>query len=99
MQSLYATTVLMQGLDAHSTFRALDAGAKQGNPLIGPIAERRPAFIALKGAISVATIRAARDLSKQNKLAAALTLIGINSAYGALIANNYRVVSRIKEQR
>lgn len=99
MQSLYATTIVVQGLDAHSTFRAIDAGGKEGNPLVGSLAERRPAFLALKGAISTATIYAARDLSKRHKVAAVLTLIGINSAYAALIANNYRVVAHMKAQQ
>lgn len=99
MQSLYATTIVVQGLDAHSTFRALDAGGKEGNPLIGSLAERRPAFIALKGAISTGTIYAARDLSKRHKVAAVLTLIGINSAYAALIANNYRVVAQMRARQ
>ena len=30
MSSLYVSTALMQGLDVHSTLKALDAGAAEG---------------------------------------------------------------------
>lgn len=99
MQSLYATTIVVQGLDGHSTFRALDAGGKEGNPLIGPLAEHRPAFLALKAGIAATAIYLARDTSKTHKVRAALTLIAINSAYLALIANNYRVAAVMRRSR
>lgn len=96
MQSLYATTILMQGLDAHSTFRAIDAGARQTNPLVAPLAGYRPAFIAFKGVVAVALIHKARDLSRRHKWVSVLTLTGINSASAVLIAQNYHVAGRMQ---
>ena len=34
LTSLYIGNVALQALDAHSTFRALDAGHAEGNPLM-----------------------------------------------------------------
>src|SRR5262245_19250327 len=46
MLSSYVVTAAVQGLDAHSTFKALDAGAIETNPLLTPLANNRKAFIA-----------------------------------------------------
>jgi hypothetical protein len=91
MVSLYATTATMQALDAHSTIRALDNGAVEANPIMGGIANNRAALIATKAAVAAGTIYAAHNVAKKNKLAAALTLIGINSAYALIAHHNYRV--------
>jgi hypothetical protein len=91
MWSLYVTTAAVQGLDAHSTFRAIDTGAVERNPLLGSIADHRPAFVALKAGIATATIYAGHHLSRRHKGAA---LVGINVAYGALVARNYRIATR-----
>ena len=96
MQSLYATTIAIQGLDAHSTFRALQAGGNEGNPLLGPLAASRPAFLALKVGIAATLIYSGRDLSRGHKIGAVLALAGINSVYAALIRNNYRVGTHMR---
>jgi hypothetical protein len=96
MQSLYAVTAGVQVLDAHSTFRALDAGGLEGNPLVGSLAERRPAFVAFKVGVAAALIYSARSMSKSHKVRAAITLALINGAYVALIHNNYRVAQRMR---
>jgi hypothetical protein len=99
MQSLYAATVVVQGLDTHSTFRALDAGGQEGNPFIGKLAEHRPAFLLFKAGIAASAIYLGRDMSKGHKVRAAITLIAINSAYLALVANNYRVAASMQRRR
>ena len=94
MLSLYATTAIVQGLDAHSTFRAIDAGAVERNPLLGSIADHRPAFIALKAGIAVAAIYAGHSLSRKRRVVAIVALVGIDVVYGSLVARNYRVANR-----
>jgi hypothetical protein len=91
MQSLYATTVVVQGLDAQSTFKALDAGAVESNSLVKPLASNRPAFVALKVGMSAAFIYAGHDLSKRHKIGAILALGLVNSVYTAIALHNYHV--------
>jgi hypothetical protein len=91
MLSLYASTAIMQSLDVHSTLSALDAGAVEGNPLMGGIVGNRGAFIATKMAVAAGTIFAAKEVAKHNKLAAVVTLIAINSTYAYVVNHNYKV--------
>ncbi len=79
----------MQGLDAASTFRALDAGAVETNPLVSWVTPSRPGFVALKMGIATAAIYSAHELSRRHKVRAVIALVAINSAYAALAAHNY----------
>jgi hypothetical protein len=94
--SLYVATAVMQGLDVHSTLRALDRGATEANPLMAGVTGNRAAFIATKAAVATATIFAARHMAKRNKVAAALTLVAINAAYIMVARHNYRVASSLR---
>jgi hypothetical protein len=91
LRSLYATTAVLQALDIHSTMLALDRGAIEANPLMAGVTKNRAAFIATKAAVATGTILAARRLSKRNKVAAIVTLVAINTAYGFIVQHNYKV--------
>jgi hypothetical protein len=89
--SLYASTAVLQALDVHSTLRGLNRGAVELNPLMRDLVKNRPAFIATKALVGTGTILAARELGKRNKVAAVVALVALNSMYGAVVRNNYRV--------
>ena len=72
MWSLYASTIAVQELDAVSTFRALDAGAVETNPLVSWATPSRPGFVALKMGIASAAIYSAHELSRRHKVRAVL---------------------------
>ena len=91
MQSLYVTTVTVQGLDAQSTFKALGAGGAESNSLVKPIVSNHPAFVALKLTMATAFIYAGHDLSTRHKIGAIIALTVVNSVYTAMAINNYRV--------
>ena len=91
MQSLYATTVVAQGLDIHSTFKVLDAGGKETNPIMAPLTKHRAAFIAAKVGITAALIYATHAISKNHKVYGAIALIVANSVVAGIAAHNYRV--------
>ena len=93
MSSLYASTALMQGLDVHSTLKALDAGAVEGNPLMTGVTKNKAAFIAMKAGIAAGTIFAAHKASKKNRAAAIISLVAINSVYAMVVNHNYKVAS------
>ena len=98
MLSSYAVTAVVQGLDAHSTFKALNAGAVETNPLLTPLANNRRAFIALKVAIAAALIYEGHGTSKQHKIRAVLILAAIDGAYIALARHNDQV-ARVMNRR
>jgi len=91
IRSLYVTTGVVQALDAHSTFKALDAGAEETNPMVRSFASNKGAFVALKAGMTVGIIYAGHHLYKKNKVAGVLALVGVNVAYGLIVAHNYDV--------
>ena len=91
LNSLYASTAVMQALDVHSTLRAFKAGAVEANPLMADIARNRGAFVAVKAAVATSTILAARQIAKRSKVAAVVTMVAVNSAYAMIVRHNYNV--------
>ena len=96
MTSLYATTALVQGLDAHSTLKAISVGATERNPIMSFLTSHPPVFVALKAGAAAGLIVAGRRLAKHNKVHAAIALIAIDSAYAFIVAHNYRVAARLR---
>ena len=96
MNSLYASTAVMQALDVHSTLSALNSGGVEANPMMSGLTRNKAAFIAVKAAVATSTILATRQLAKRNKVAAVVTLVAINTAYAFVASNNYRVANSLK---
>lgn len=94
MTSLYATTATMQLLDVDSTMKSMNRGAIESNPLMSGLVSNRAAFLATKAGVAAATIYAASRIAKNNKVAAALTLVALNSAYAMIVRNNYSIAHR-----
>ena len=94
LSSLYATTAVMQMLDVDSTMKSLRRGAIETNPLMSGLVSNRAAFAATKAGIAAATIYAAHHIAKDNKVAAVITLVAINSAYAMIVKNNYAIANR-----
>jgi hypothetical protein len=90
---LYVSLAGLQALDITSTRRALDAGASEANPFMAPFAASALALTVLKAGVTGATIFASERLWKKNRKAALLTMIGLNAAYGAIVARNYRIAA------
>ena len=96
MLGLYATTVVMQGLDAQSTFAGLKSGGVEANGTMGGITKSRVGFYAVKAAVATGTILAARHIAKRNKVAAIVMLVAVNSAYALVAVHNYKVAGRVR---
>jgi hypothetical protein len=96
MTSLYATTALVQGLDAHSTLKAIHVGATERNPMMSFLTSHPPVFVALKTGAAAGLIVAGRKLAKHSKLKAAIALIAIDSTYAVIVAHNYKVAARLR---
>ena len=96
MMSLYAFSAVVQGLDAHSTFKALDVGAVEQNPFFGDIGRHRPVFVAFKVCVTAAVVYAASGMAHKSKLRAALALAAVDSAYLAIAHHNYQVARTMR---
>jgi hypothetical protein len=94
--TLYASTAIMQALDVHSTFKGLERGASEANPIMGGLVKNRPLFIVTKSLVGAGTIMAARQVAKKNKIAAVATLIGLNAMYGYVVNHNYALARRLQ---
>lgn len=91
LSTLYVSYAALQALDAASTFRALDNGAVEANPLLKGVASNRGAMLAVKAGTTAATLYLTERLWKKNRTAAIALMVCANSAYAAIVAHNYRV--------
>jgi len=91
ISSLYVSFVALQALDAHSTIRALDHGARESNPMIAPFAHNTAALIALKAGTTAGVIYMTDRLRRHNRVASIVIMAAANSAYATIVARNYRI--------
>ena len=86
---LYVMQFTLNGLDVHSTLRALDAGHREGNPLFESGSAKK--MVGAKLASSAVSVLLAEKLWKKNRVAAVLMMAGVNAGLTAVVANNYRL--------
>lgn len=96
LSSLYGSFVALQALDAHSTLLAVDRGAVEANPLIGGLASRPAALIAMKAGTAAGVIYMTERVRRHNRIAAMVLMLASNSAYATLVARNYRIAERLR---
>ena len=93
---LFASYVVLQALDVHSTLTVLDAGGVEQNMFMNPFVGKPAAFIAFKAGLTAATLLAADRLSRHNRAASYVLMAALNSAYVAVVAHNYRVAAQLR---
>jgi Domain of unknown function (DUF5658) len=89
---LYASFAALQAVDMHSTWRALDQGAVEGNPLLMNVAGNKAALFAVKAGGTAAVIGVSEALWKKNRTAAILFMISANAGMTWVVEHNYRAV-------
>ncbi len=89
--ALYGGLIVLQGLDVHSTLRAIDAGYYEQNPLMRWSVSHPAAFISMKAAASAATIYVAEKIRKRHPRRAMLFMTAVNSAYALIVVHNYNM--------
>jgi hypothetical protein len=89
---LYISFAGLQLVDAHSTSRALDRGAVEGNPLMKGFAGNQASLLAVKAAGAAVAIYASEQMWKTNRTAAIVFMIATNSAMAWVVQHNYRAV-------
>ncbi len=92
---LYVSYAVLNGLDGHSTLRAIDGGASEGNPLMAPFARHPAAMAAVKAGMVAATILGVERLRKKHPVAAVVFMAAATSLYAVVAAHNYRLAHRL----
>lgn len=92
---LYVGFAGLNAYDAYSTTAAINAGAREHNPLVVSFADNRAAMWAMKGGVTAGSIFFAERLWKKNRKAAAISMMVISNSMMAIVAaNNARVLGR-----
>ena len=94
--ALQATTIAAQALDIHSTFKALDHGAVEANPLMSGLVQNKAAFIGVKAGLTAGFMLATHKMAKRNKVGAILTAAAVNSVYLVVAHHNYKVARSLQ---
>ena len=90
-RALIISFAAFQALDAHSTFKALDAGAREANPAIAGLADNRAAMMAVKAGTAVAGALFLEKMGKRHPKRAIIAGALMNSVYALVVTHNYRV--------
>ena len=97
LPALYAGQIVLQGYDAYSTLAALNAGAREANPVMKGLVKNPAVFVALKGGVATMSILAAERLWKQDRrVAAIMSMVISNSVMAMVAANNASVLHRLR---
>lgn len=75
-------------IDLVTTFYSLDKGARELNPIARTFIDNRPLAIVIKGGLSLTVLYGLRQVKKQNRTAAYLTLGILNGFYSYVATNN-----------
>ena len=95
MDGLYTALELsylaLNTIDLVTTFYSLDNGAKELNPIAKSFIHNKPLAVAVKGGLTLGVLWGLRQVKKQDKTAAYITLSLLNGLYGFVATNNIRV--------
>jgi hypothetical protein len=94
----FGTTCLVQMYDAHTTVKAIRAGAREVNPILAPFSERPMAIVAVDLARATAINFAVRSIARRNRAAAIAIGAAINSAYLFVGIHNNSVANQMRAQ-
>ena len=89
---LYASFVALQVVDMHSTWRALDHGSVEANPLLSGVAGNKAVLFTAKAAGTAAVIAVSERLRKKSPTAALVSMIAANSGMTWVVQHNYHAV-------
>ena len=93
MVPMYVGFATLQGLDYHTTTRALSTGVgREGNPVMGKVVNNKGAFLAVKAASTAGVILIGEKLWKKNRAGAIVFMAVANGVMASVVAHNYTVL-------
>jgi hypothetical protein len=87
---LYVSFGALQIADAHSTLRAIRAGAGEQNPVFRSTVDRPAAFVAVKASMAASTILLTEQFRASHPTGALVLMAALNSVYATLVTHNYQ---------
>lgn len=97
LPAMYAAQIALQALDVHSTYSAINKGAREANPLMQGVVDNKGAMMAVKAGVAASTILLAEKMWKRgNRTGAIATMLVVNSVTALVVANNYKVASTLR---
>ena len=90
LKAMYGTFVALQAVDLYSTSRAIDAGAREANPVVAPASGNQAAMLAIKAVTSATTVYFAERVRKRNPKASVVLMAIVNGVTAAAVAHNLR---------
>ena len=97
LSSLHAVTGVVQMWDGMLTKRVLDAGGREANPMMMPVARHTGALMAVKIGAAVATVIGTETMWHDgHRLAAILTSVAASSAMAMVAHHNSQVLARME---
>jgi hypothetical protein len=91
---LWVSFAALQALDMQSTFKGLQTGGREANPVAGTFIGSGVGFASMKIATAGAVIYLTNRVQKRNRAAAIVTMVALDSAYAFVVAHNYAVQQR-----
>jgi hypothetical protein len=96
LPALYASNIVLQAMDVHSTMKAMSAGAQEANPLMKGAASNSGTLIAVKAGVTGASIYLCEKLWKRNPMAAVAVMAVMNGVNAMVVAHNYKVARGLR---
>lgn len=95
--ALYASQIALQAMDVHSTYSAINRGAREANPLMQGVVGNKGAMMAVKAGVAAGTIFLSEKMWRRgNRAGAIATMLVVNSVTAMVVAHNYRVASSLR---
>lgn len=94
--SLEVSYIALNVLDGITTYKVIDAGGKELNPIMKPFIGVRGEFIAVKTLSTFGILAINRAIRKDHPKAAFISLAVLNVGMGYVVNHNYQVYIRIK---
>lgn len=92
LTALYGSYGALAVADFVSTKKAIAAGGREGNPLMGSGKASR--MMLVKGAGAAMSIYFAERMWKKNKIGAIVTMVAVNGLSAAVVAHNTQIARR-----
>jgi hypothetical protein len=89
--TLAVNYVALNTMDLITTYKSLEKGAVEVNPIARTFIENKPLAIAFKAGMTGGVLFALGKMKKDNRPAALITLAVLNVVYAAVITNNIGV--------
>ena len=99
LRGIYAGTFAVHAFDAHTSLRAIEAGAKEVDPLMRPLVSHPTLLVVANLARAAAVDVGLYSIARRHKIVAIAAGLAVNSAYLMIAEHNHRVARTMRAAR